>query len=218
MNAARKTAASQAQVKDAFEEVKKSLTTQALTKTAIDMVGAIGQLGSALSSLKNLGNIWSDETLSGSDKLLQTFTALGTAIPMLLSSLKGLGMGFLTVGAAIMGSNSVLGLSLGLIKAKDAATKQSIISKMAEKGLIDESTAAEETNTAAILKEIIVKKLQDAATKGGIVGKLADAAANWALNTSMSPVLVITIMLVVAMLALAVAITWHILSYATLRK
>lgn len=204
--AAKRTATEEKKVEEAFNAQKKSLNTQAMVKGALDMVGAIGQLGSALSSLKNLGNIWSDETLSGGDKFLQTLTTLGMAIPMLLASLKGLAGGFATVAGALAAENSALGLSMSLITAKDSATKVAILTKMAEQGLIDKSTISENANSAAILANIALTKIHEASTKGNIIAKIADAAANWALQASMSPVLVITLLLVAAMIALVIAI------------
>jgi hypothetical protein len=47
-------------------------------------------LSMAIQSVKNLGNIWKNEDLSMGEKILQTTTALGMAIPMAINGLKGL--------------------------------------------------------------------------------------------------------------------------------
>ena len=67
-----------------LEQFRKVFNIQNIIQT----VSAFGQLASAITSIKNLGNIWSNEDISTGDKLLQTVTNLGFALPMLVSSFK----------------------------------------------------------------------------------------------------------------------------------
>jgi hypothetical protein len=44
-------------------------------------------LSFALTQISSIKNIWSDDTLTGGQKLLQTVMSLGMAIPMLVNGL-----------------------------------------------------------------------------------------------------------------------------------
>jgi hypothetical protein len=57
-------------------------------------------LAYGINALSQLGDIWSDDTLSGGQKFLQTLMSLGTAIPMLMNGLTGMN--------AVLGVTSVL--------------------------------------------------------------------------------------------------------------
>ena len=70
--------------KDLNKDLNLQQTLQNITKT----VGAIGQLGSAITMLKNLGSIWSAEDVELGDKILQTVTNLAFVLPMLTSGFK----------------------------------------------------------------------------------------------------------------------------------
>ena len=99
-----------------------------LTKTVEDvtqLIGGITSLGSGIETLLGLGNIWSDENLTAGEKLLQTFSALGFAIPQIISGydkLKkawpGVVAGFQKMGAAAWAS---LGPYLPIVVAVAAA-------------------------------------------------------------------------------------------------
>ena len=71
--------------KRAGDSLKQNLDFKKVTQGAINGISAIGQLGSALSSIKNLGSIWQNNDLTFADKLLQTMTNLGFAIPMVVN-------------------------------------------------------------------------------------------------------------------------------------
>lgn len=64
-------------------------------------------LSFALTSISQLDDIWSDENLTGGDKLLQTFTSLGMAIPMIVSGITGLKTAFGGLTAAVASSNLI---------------------------------------------------------------------------------------------------------------
>ena len=53
------------------------------TQNWIDLAGGITQVTSAVRQLSNLGNIWNDENLSPSQKVLQTIMNLAMSLPML---------------------------------------------------------------------------------------------------------------------------------------
>ncbi|MBQ7820068.1 MAG: hypothetical protein IJ341_10275 [Bacteroidales bacterium] len=71
-------------------------------------------LSFALTQISSIKNIWSDDTLSGGQKLLQTCMSLGMAIPMLVNGLQGMNT-VLGLSTAIQGKkNALLGSYLAL--------------------------------------------------------------------------------------------------------
>lgn len=69
----------------------------------------------AINTLSNLGNIWSDETLSSGEKMLQTITAIGAAIPGVIRSIQTLSTVFnasLGVVALVAVAVTAVGASL----------------------------------------------------------------------------------------------------------
>lgn len=57
-----------------------------LTKVA----GSIGQIGSGILAIKNIGNIFTDDSLSSTEKVLQILVALSSSIPMVVSGFTSL--------------------------------------------------------------------------------------------------------------------------------
>lgn len=80
-----------------FESVDLSSTLTSIARTA----AAVGDLIFGVQTLSNLGNIWSDDTLTSSEKMLQTILALSSAIPMLVSGLLDFKEGMTDIGKAI---------------------------------------------------------------------------------------------------------------------
>lgn len=76
--------------KKASEEYLQKVKQFANINGIVQSTAAIGRLASALSSLSNLKNIWSNQSLSDGQKFLQTIMNLGMAIPMLVSSISKL--------------------------------------------------------------------------------------------------------------------------------
>ena len=103
---------------------KQTLSIQNIVQT----VSAFGQLASSINTLKNLGSIWSNDDISTGEKLLQTVTNLGFALPMLINS-------FGTVA-------STLGLTTAYQEAYRASLTKSI--------LTNSGYVASETNRALV--------------------------------------------------------------------
>lgn len=86
---------------------------------------SLSSFAMAITTLKGLGNIWTDEDLSVGEKLLSTLTSLGMIIPMLITSYQGLAATQITVNANSLAAtilNSGLATSLfGVKVAEDAA-------------------------------------------------------------------------------------------------
>ena len=74
------------ELKQRLKELGETAKLQKITESITGAVGALGQLASSMSTLSNLPSIWSNKDLSDSEKMLQTITNIGFALPMLVSS------------------------------------------------------------------------------------------------------------------------------------
>ena len=73
-------------LKAQMRELGKASKLEKFATSITGIVGSLGQIASSISALKNLGNVWTDENLSGSEKMLQTITNIGFSLPMLVSA------------------------------------------------------------------------------------------------------------------------------------
>ena len=156
-----------------------------VSQTVVSVAQSAMSLSMAFSSLSSLDDIWSDETLTGGQKLTQTFMSLGTALPMLVNGIKGLNsaLGISTTiqtgltmaaeayamsqykaGNAISASALAQKTKIGI----DAAT---IIVQKAATAAALEQMGAEDAKDAAKIKSILVSKIGIAADKAEIISK-----------------------------------------------
>ena len=78
------------QLKNNLESLKKQYSFQNVINQVVNLTGAIGQMASAISSLKNLGSIWTDDDTEIPEKLLSTIEIFAAAIPMTITSINAL--------------------------------------------------------------------------------------------------------------------------------
>ena len=64
----------------------------------VELMGGIQQLGFAITSVQNLGSIWSNEDMEIGEKIFQTVLNLATTIPMVVTGLMPLKDGFNALG------------------------------------------------------------------------------------------------------------------------
>lgn len=69
----------------------------AVIQSALDIAGSIGEIGSSIVSLKGIWDVFSDESLSATEKLGQSFTILLTTLPLLITGIQGLQAGLITL-------------------------------------------------------------------------------------------------------------------------
>ena len=97
-----------------IESLGEQARLQKIVTSLTGIVGSMGQIASSISALKNLGNIWTDENLSGSEKMLQTLTNIGFSLPMLISAYGRYKDGLFTVIQAIRTKNGLSNLEIKL--------------------------------------------------------------------------------------------------------
>ena len=68
----------------------KSLNLNQAVNGVVKLAGGLANVGTALNNIKNLGNIWSDESLTSGEKVLQTLTNISFTIPMFISGISSI--------------------------------------------------------------------------------------------------------------------------------
>ena len=76
--------------KENQKKLFKDLDLDKIVGDVTDLAGGIANIVSGFQTLGNLGNVWGDENLTAGEKLLQTFSALGFAIPQIISGYSNL--------------------------------------------------------------------------------------------------------------------------------
>ncbi len=72
-----------------LEQIQKQQNQKAKIQGFVQLAGSIGQCASAVQSLVNLFDIWNNQDLTAGEKVLQTITALSSAIPMMIMGVSG---------------------------------------------------------------------------------------------------------------------------------
>lgn len=90
----------------------------AVIQSALDIAGSIGEIGSSIVSLKGIWDVFSDESLSVTEKLGQSFTILLSTLPLLINGIQGLQAGLITLAQTAI--PSLAGSSLTAVGALKA--------------------------------------------------------------------------------------------------
>lgn len=121
------------QLTNSWNNFIKQIDLRAKIQQSVQLVSSFGQLASAFNTIRQIGSIWSNEDLSTGEKLLQTVTNLGFAIPMLANSIgqvnKVLGIGASITGASTTAQTAytaVIAKRVGQEKLLNVATQQGI--------------------------------------------------------------------------------------------
>ena len=173
---------------DGFKEWLPAKETQAKTQSLVTAAGAVQQLTFAFSSLKNLGNIWSDESLGTGEKVLQTITALTMAIPMLIGGWKAL-TGVIQTNSAITGINTAIktantGAEMANISAtgiRGFALKMATRHVQKDSAALNKNTKEKIANTAATIASniyLLIAVAIIAAVTAAVAGLTAAYNAN----------------------------------------
>lgn len=119
-----------------WESFKHNLKMGETIKNFVNIAGAAGQVASALSSLNHISDILNNKDLSGGEKAIQIVTALGTALPMLVSGVKALWValtaspwglilaGLVAIGAAIYAHATALSKEEAELQRTQKAVKE----------------------------------------------------------------------------------------------
>lgn len=194
---------------DSYKQFKKSVDMTAMIKGVVTMVGAIGQLSSAIQSLVNIGDIWDDDSLETWEKLLQTISAGATGFTMLAFAVGGLKKGLVESGMAAAFNNTEMGRSIAVLgavkqakKANNDETTKTIALALAEKYAIDLTSDEFKELTGTALLAAISNKILGKSAEGTVPSFGAMGAAAW---SSLGPYAIL-IGVVIALIAALIAI------------
>ena len=172
------------QTADAFDNLKNTIGDTKITESFVKMTGGISQFVSGILTLKNIGNIFTDDNLSVGEKTLQLFVALTSGGMQLAQSYSAIKDSFGDV------SNSVKKVYASLVELTIAreAEKASAEGKIA----VDAATSVSQTTVATTAKaaeeaeENLAKAEGEAAAMGAVAGASGGAVAtgNAAIGTS----------------------------------
>ena len=139
-------------------------------KSIVDAASAFGRLASGLNSLANLKNIWSNQSLSSGQKLLQTMTNLGMAIPMLVSSFK-------TLKTVTSAWSTTLDITGKIQAAQTAATSAQTVVESAHAKVVMLEAKAAEYKQRVDAGEVGLKPLLISTTNALTAARSAETAA-----------------------------------------
>ena len=173
------------QLKTSWSSFLQTIELRQKIQQGVQLAASFGQLASSINTIKNIGSIWSNDDLSGGEKLLQTVSNLGFALPMLANSIgqvnKALGIGtsFTTaLSAAKEKYLAITKIKIAQDKLSNAVTAQGISSETAlQLALV--RTQLTETQMIPIRRILLaVKKGEMLAEEADIKIKEMLAAAN----------------------------------------
>ena len=193
----------------------------------------LGQTAMAISSIRSLLSAWNNDDLSIGEKLTTSMMSLSMIFPAVTGAIKSFSSALQIANtvemAKVIRAQQLFAIEsqeLVTMKAKEIAKKKDIsleeailvkkkalaVVKMQELGLskaqVASMTAEQIAEQCGIgLKEAqLIKENALTVSKGsGIMATIAQTAANWALNTSMSPLLAVCLALAAAILGIAAA-------------
>lgn len=87
--------------KASLDKFLKSLNLNKAIDGFVNLAGGATNVLSSLNNIKNLGNIWSNETLTDGEKILQTLSNISFTVPMLVSGFKNISNGVKEVSSIV---------------------------------------------------------------------------------------------------------------------
>ena len=144
----------------------KQINTKAMVSGIVQGVSALGQLGSAIISVSNMGDIWADESTTKFEKIAQTLSAVGMTASTLTMSISGLGKGISMVSTALGLQNTLWGVNRAIIKETDIEKKKALLTEYLlnnSKKLFNQEITKENAKTLA--NKLITEQSGNAKTK-----------------------------------------------------
>ena len=189
-------------------------------ESVVACMNGVSRFTMAINSFKGAWNALTNPDLSAFEKFTQITTSMAMGIPMLVSGLKAMKSAITETAIAQAAENILQFQSLKLdseeakmealkfaakklgITAEKEATKETLKKLIADKLGI----ANGEKQATVTLLNATLEKMNTFAKQGSVTATIAQTVANWALNASMSPLLVITLAITAALAALAAII------------
>lgn len=105
---------SESAIDSAIEKLKERMNTTSTVEGITTLVGSLGQVATAITSIQSLGSIWDDQDLTDGEKLIKTIETLAFTLPMVINGLGG-------IKAAATTAFLPLATSLGAVQVAESA-------------------------------------------------------------------------------------------------
>lgn len=195
-----------------LKELKKSFDLTKAVQDITSLVGGVANLGNGIKTLTGLGNIWSNEDLTGGEKLLQTVTSLSFALPQMVSGFNKVKESFTdlrTSGSALITNLKEQATSLAVNKTlqseynldlANGADRKKIYTLVSKEMTLEEKkhlreliikTKAGDANAKKELEQIVAEKLHVTSLKTLKISLKETAAAALSAIVAMWPLLAI---------------------------
>ena len=140
--------------KQKADEFLKGTSQLATVQSFVSMASSIGQVASGLNTLKNIyKNVWTNQNLSAGERVLQTFTSMGTAIPMVVTSLIRMKTITQTLSHTLINHNTIQRANLAVTQAQATLEKANLAVKEASIAVSKGQAGAEQLLKAAKLDQ-----------------------------------------------------------------
>ena len=164
---------------DAFKRFVSSLNTKAIISGVTKLVGAVGSLGSVITSVINLTKIFRDDSLSDIEKWGQALTAIGMIVAQASMVFGGITNAINLFKAGVDKNNISLALNLGLQRESTEEQKRAALAKvldanatkLVKKALSDEQKTRIINN---ILQDKTIDLTDEEAVKKILLAKVTD--------------------------------------------
>lgn len=162
-----------------YKRFLKEARSKAVVNNIMSVVGGLTQVASAITTLKNLGDIINDEDMSQGEKALAIIQNIGMALPMLVGGLGGVATLFQNVGSA-QAKATAISQAYSADQMRQIMLTDKLTDEQREKMLTDMGLAtSEEIKQNGIektinslnkeqLSQLLANGLTDKATKGNI--------------------------------------------------
>lgn len=102
------------------KELIKSFNLKHVVQDVTDLTTGFVNIASGIETLKGLGDIWTDDNLTGGEKFLQTITSIGFGLPQVVSGISGMFQGIKGLTEAYQNFNNAKTAAIALNKAMQA--------------------------------------------------------------------------------------------------
>lgn len=173
-------------VKALGSSLESNLNLKATIVSITNTISALGQLASAINTITNISNIWSNEDLDISQKWLQTLMNISFVLPMISSAMKTLNAETGISNILKAASNDLSKLGLVFFGQQEVQQTQAIIQQGIENKLLEKYAALKGISVTEISASMKARIAENAAMKAGAIAASEAATAQWSLNAAIA--------------------------------
>ena len=131
-----------------LEALTNTYDTREVVTQIVNVAGAVGQLAFTWQSFQSLGSLWSDDSISLGDKLLETIMNLGMTLPMAVSGMMDMVAAYRTIKEAT-GAQNMAEVILTTSKTAEAKINEMLIAQEEKLATVRKASATASKSEAA---------------------------------------------------------------------